>query len=475
MKTIYSLFSLWVLFCFILNPFLLQAQNSPSNIYFILDGSGSMWQKVDGAFKIETARKVLKNLARKLPSETKVGLVAYGHREKGNCDDIETLIPFGKINAASFSEVVDGINPVGKTPITASIKETIELIKTNGEQSTIILISDGLETCSGDPCETVALAKQEGLPFVLHVVGFGLEEDDVSSLECTAQAGGGLYFDVKNANDLTQALDQAIETPSEELGAYLSVKAVANGKLTDVSIRAYKANDSKYPITSRTYRSAKTNPRILALAPGLYQVKVKALEFDGEVEISLDQLKLVEGDTLVKELDFSSGTISVGVTKNGELADATVSVYQHGTSKEVDKSRTYNTSKTNPKSFELTPGVYDIAVKLLQVTGVTVEKIDSVVVVPQETESLNKAFVSGTVEIQTLAGNTPTDAVARIYAPDTNKQVGIKRTYGKKVSLEMVPGKYIIKTKPIDKSLGKIKEQTIEIKAKETTSVSVVF
>ncbi|MEZ5392330.1 MAG: VWA domain-containing protein [Bryobacterales bacterium] len=65
---------------------------STDNLVLILDASGSMWGRVGGETKIEAARRVVRDLTVKLPTEARLGLVAYGHRQKGDCNDIEELV-----------------------------------------------------------------------------------------------------------------------------------------------------------------------------------------------------------------------------------------------------------------------------------------------------------------------------------------------------------------------------------------------
>jgi len=67
--------------------------HAASNVLFILDGSGSMWAKVEGRAKIDVAKEVLGGLLSDLPSDTRVGLVAYGHTKKDDCKDVQVLAP----------------------------------------------------------------------------------------------------------------------------------------------------------------------------------------------------------------------------------------------------------------------------------------------------------------------------------------------------------------------------------------------
>jgi len=172
--------------------------NSPTNLLLILDASGSMWQKVEGEFKIVVARKVLKDLLGELPADSKVGLIAYGHRKKADCADIETIVPLAALDKVALGQKIDAIDPKGKTPITDAVKAAFQSVRSKEEETTIIVVSDGLETCGGAPCETVEEAKKAGIKFVMNVIGFDLGEENVSELECAAQAGGGLYLSAKS-------------------------------------------------------------------------------------------------------------------------------------------------------------------------------------------------------------------------------------------------------------------------------------
>ena len=113
-----------------------QAQHKESlRLVIILDASGSMWEQIEGAHKIAVARKALKELLSGLEDDAQVGFIAYGHRSKTDCSDIEILVPLGKIDKNALISSVDSLNPLGKTPITASIKQAMEVVKSSGVHS----------------------------------------------------------------------------------------------------------------------------------------------------------------------------------------------------------------------------------------------------------------------------------------------------------------------------------------------------
>ena len=176
-------------------------------VVFILDASGSMWGKAGSQTKIEAAKEVMAKTVPALPKEVRVGLVAYGHRTKGDCADVETLVPSGSTDRDGLLKKVAALNPKGKTPMAASIKQTAEALKTKENETTIVLVSDGIETCHDDPCGVVKALKQSGIKFVLHVVGFGVDKKASDQLACLAEAGGGKFFTAGDAQSLLAVLD----------------------------------------------------------------------------------------------------------------------------------------------------------------------------------------------------------------------------------------------------------------------------
>ena len=197
-----------ILLFFVVCVFSLPARATTANfpeVMIILDGSGSMWGKAGGEAKIEAAKNVLKELVPSLPEEVRLGLTVYGHRWKGRCDDIEVIIPAGGNDRALLLEKVSAINPKGKTPIADSIKLVVNGLKPKENETTIILVSDGLETCNPDPCGVVRELKKTGIKFILHVVGFDVSAQEKEQFSCLAEAGGGVYYSAGNAGDLFSA------------------------------------------------------------------------------------------------------------------------------------------------------------------------------------------------------------------------------------------------------------------------------
>jgi Ca-activated chloride channel family protein len=452
-------------------------QANTNDLLLILDASGSMWARNGGEEKIVIARRVLKDLASRLPDGSAVGLIAYGHRREADCADIETIVPLGPLDRTELVSKVEKLNPKGKTPITQSIEQAIAAVKGRTDPATIVLLSDGIETCSGDPCAAVGAAKKTGANFLLHVIGFDLSKENVASLECTAQAGGGLYFDAKNAAELSAALNRAVEATEQSADSALSIKALQNGELLDATVVVTDAATGKDVGSGRTYTAATTNPRVLPLPAGTYNVVVRAVSIRGDVRQNLDGLLLTKGETIEKVADFSTGELSVLVTRNGELSDATVVVYEPGTRKQVAGGRTYRAATSNPKVMALTAGTYDVAVGSVELASPQTQRFEKVVVKPSERVELKHEYASGTLRIGAVNGAELIDAAVTLYRG--SEQVAGGRTYTAAKTnpkeFTLAPGKYRIVVTPV-RLAGKPKRETeLEVAAGDTTELVTDF
>lgn len=186
----------------------------------ILDGSGSMWAQIEGEARISIARDTLDEVLGAVPDDLELGFMTYGHREKGSCEDIEVLVQPAAGTASAISEAAAGISPKGKTPISAAVKMAAEDLNFTEDKATVILITDGLETCEADPCALASELEAAGVGFTTHVVGFGLTDEEGKQVACLAENTGGTYFQASDGDALGKALTatvtQVAEAPAVE-------------------------------------------------------------------------------------------------------------------------------------------------------------------------------------------------------------------------------------------------------------------
>ena len=180
----------------------------------VLDASGSMWGQIGGKAKIEIAREAVGSMLATWPASQQLGLMAYGHRSKGNCADIEMLKAPGPVDKAGMQQAVNALQPKGMTPISASVRMAAEQLKFSERKATVILVSDGEETCHADPCALGQELEKLGVDFTAHVIGFDIEKGSKAhaQLQCLATSTGGKYLDARNAEDLNKAMGDVART-----------------------------------------------------------------------------------------------------------------------------------------------------------------------------------------------------------------------------------------------------------------------
>lgn len=442
-----------------------------TRVLFILDGSGSMWQQLKGQHKIAMAKTVMKNLVDKLPTNAEAGLIAYGHTHKSDCNDIATLVPLGPLDKNAFSTTLDAINPQGKTPIALSLNHALAILRSETTPVTVVLVTDGLETCEGDACDLVRKAKSQGVKITLHVIGFGIAEQDLSSMECLAQAGGGQYLPANDALELAEALDQTVEEQPLEAG-YLSVKTTAEGKLLDCAFKVFKKGSAEEVAVGRTYSAATTNPRVLLLPTGNYEVEVTALAMDGRPIQKINNIDITGPDTLKKEVDFGQASIEILVTRNGALSDATISILPAGGKKQITGGRSYRHATHNPAKFKVLPGTYDIEVGSVEIAGKPIHIWQSQVVTSSNALHLSHEYKSGEVRVGAKQGANYVDAVVSIVHKTTGKLVTQGRTYmhstSNPASFIIEPGQYKVEVKAVKPGNLGSKSFELDLKAGET-------
>jgi Ca-activated chloride channel family protein len=193
-----------------------EAARAEGRSIIVLDASGSMWGQIDGRAKLEIAREALGSVLAGLDPAAEIGLMAYGHREKGSCADIELVVPPGAGTAQAITDAANAMTFLGKTPLSEAVRQAAGELRSTEAKATVILITDGIETCEADPCALGAELEASGVDFTAHVVGFGLTEDEGKAVACLAENTGGRYIQAADAGALVEALKSTVVVAEPE-------------------------------------------------------------------------------------------------------------------------------------------------------------------------------------------------------------------------------------------------------------------
>jgi hypothetical protein len=213
------------------------AAHAQTNVLFIFDGSGSMKQMAGAESRIAVAKKAMDTALRQMPPSTRLGLVMYGHRRARDCGDLELVSPIGADDAGTINRRIQAVDAKGETPIAEALRLAVRSFAAlKGQSNSIVLVTDGIEECKGDPCAAAREIKAAGLDVKAHVVGFTLTDQQRRLVQCIPDITGGQYFEARDAPGLGRALAQVqqaaappVSTPLRQAPVSDNLLSAANG------------------------------------------------------------------------------------------------------------------------------------------------------------------------------------------------------------------------------------------------------
>ncbi len=182
-----------------------------TRIEFLFDASQSMYGKWQSGAKIDVAKRLMHQLldSLKYVPNIELALRVYGHQKPyppQDCDDSRLEVPFGKGNISTIQQVLKNLTPRGTTPIAKSLELCGNDFPQEKSRNIIILITDGIEECNGDPCATSAALQKRGIVLQPFVIGLGLDADLKKMFDCV-----GRYYDAENETIFENALNIVIK------------------------------------------------------------------------------------------------------------------------------------------------------------------------------------------------------------------------------------------------------------------------
>jgi Mg-chelatase subunit ChlD len=202
-------------------------------VAIILDASGSMLQRIGGERRIDVAKRILRNLGNDvLPDGLPVSLRVFGHDAPGSCAS-ELFLPLAPLDRRTFAVAVDRVQSINlaRTSIAASLRAVAgDLAAADGVVRIVVLVTDGEETCDGDPLAEIETLRAADVDVKLNIVGMGIDDTGLrQTFEAWAEAGGGTYLDASDPAALAAALEAATRPNFAVIDA--AGEEVARGRL----------------------------------------------------------------------------------------------------------------------------------------------------------------------------------------------------------------------------------------------------
>jgi len=189
----------------------------------LLDASGSMKTKIGGKSKMDIAKQAVKKFTSTLPKNAQISLRVYGHKGSSNgadkatsCNSTEEIYSAEGYQASQLQSALNSVTASGWTPIAKAIESVKQDVSSEITDSYIYVVSDGEETCGGDPVVAAKNLNQSNVKTIVNIIGFDVGSTGQQSLKQVATAGGGEFIAVSNEAALNNYLDEQYDALKKE-------------------------------------------------------------------------------------------------------------------------------------------------------------------------------------------------------------------------------------------------------------------
>lgn len=214
-----------------------QKPKEKTRILFLLDASNSMYSKMDNQTRMNVAKSMLSSMVDSLQyvENLEIALRVYGHqshRGEQNCKDTRLEVPFKPNNHQEIKEKIKTIRPRGTTLIAYSLQETANDFPNADARNIVILITDGIEECDGDPCSVSRALQKQGVMLKPFIIGVGLNNQFRKEFECV-----GKYYEANSKQAFKTALDVVLSQALHNTTCQINLlDEKGQAKETDVNI-----------------------------------------------------------------------------------------------------------------------------------------------------------------------------------------------------------------------------------------------
>lgn len=403
-----------------------------SRILILLDGSGSMKGKWDNETKFDIAKRLLLHVVdsiEKANPKVEFGLRVFGHqypRGQMNCTDSKLELPFAKKNFVKLKTILEKIHPQGQTPIAYSLLQALnDFPKDSLSTNSIILITDGIETCNGNPCNVAKEFESRRISLKPFIVGLGIEDSSKHYFDCL-----GAFYDVTDSYQFTHVMGSVVSQALNNTTVQINLlNAYGAPSETNVSMTLYDHYSRKPRYNYIHTINAQGNPDTLRIDPiGNYDLIVHSIP-----PVEKKNIELVPGIHNTIALDVPRGELSLDIT--GSMANLSpIQCLVRETGKQnILYVQDFNTSQ------KYLVGDYDLEILTLPRIikyGVKIEQ--------SKTNSI-KIPSPGTLNV------VPTQlGVATLFILENNVMKKVYDFYSIKstASVQVQPGKYIVVFRP---------------------------
>ena len=431
-----------------------QKDEQVTRVLFIFDASQSMYAQWDGNSRMEIAKELLINMLDSLDNKEnlQVGLRCYGHQKPSppqDCRDTRLEVPFGNNTIPAIKKRLKTLRPKGTTPIAKALESgALDFPEiTSNSRNIVILITDGIEECGGDPCAVSRLYQEKKIILKPFVIGIGLSEKYKKNFECV-----GTFYDARTPDEFKNILYVVISQVLNSTTA--QVNLLDENEMpteTNVPLSFYDSFSGILQYNFIHTMNSRGNPDTLNIDPVLsYKVVAHTIS---QTEAEGDW-KLIPGKHTTIPIKCPLGTLSISSAINKTKVECII--------REKGKTETLNVQQLNTKQRYLT-GEYDLEI-------LTLPRIYKTVRVKQSESTNVKIPEPGLVVLS--ASSSPYGSIFEVsnelkWVCDLNTKKGRQALY-------LLPGKYKVVYRAKKASSSEYtKEKTFKVGSIKTVSLKL--
>lgn len=291
-------------------------------VLFVIDASGSMSLPFSGISRMSAARHMLQEQTKLLPIEMPVGLMAYGNGVLG-CRSARMYNPIEPYSTARIGRIADQMLAAGNTPLAYTLEIVRKRLLPRHPALTVIVISDGAESCGGNPVEQARLLGQAGGH--LHLIGLGTGRKVSGHLRAVAAAGGGTYRTAANDREFRRAFDGPLADLRKRKNFFMARKWGMHERDTPIA-----TDPEEFVITAVRQKTptGATTPvevdfRFRRRAGSNYFVKIHAIpspaDPGGAIRIGNDEITIASTGAAFYGVPEGTGTATIEI-QSGRMA-----------------------------------------------------------------------------------------------------------------------------------------------------------
>lgn len=280
----------------------------PVRILFVFDASKSMISKHENSTRMDGAKNLFYRFVDSLGKDKTMqfALRMYGHTVKyppGDCKDSKLVVPFGANNLQLIKQKVSEAKPTGITPIEHSLTEAANDFKDNKTTNIVIIITDGIEECGGDPCRARQKLLAKGIVFKPFIIGIGLSPEQIKTFECV-----GTFYDYDNQSTFSTITNIIQQQKMNKTSAQVNLLDLqSQPKETDVNMTFYDVDRKEYKYNYIHTLNYQGNPDTLYLDDfPTYKVIAHTIP-----ESESKEIKLSPGKHTIIPIDAPQGYLSI--------------------------------------------------------------------------------------------------------------------------------------------------------------------